>query len=118
MFKDGLQKTVNVIATEDDFLSQVVDAEWQKIVRHQSDQFIILGRYEVAKLHPAILRRVIRKAIYSLNQSLRDIDFNLVESAAQFCKLPNRKNHLDLVAGLEMYTSFTTGLLLPSRNLC
>ena len=101
--RQRLTHMASVIAAEDDYLSLDVNSAWSKAVLEEGEKYLVFGRSFTASLHPALLRRLLRRAISWMDSTLRDIDFNVIDRAADFCSQPSRTNRIDLLAGIELF---------------
>lgn len=114
--KESVLRTAAVTSTDEAFLQQEVDSAWQEVVTRQSEALILFNRSGVIKLHAALQRRLVRKAIETLKETLRDIDFASVEKAVQFIQKPNHRNHVELMAGLEMFACFKDSVVIMEKG--
>ncbi len=112
LVKERLQKMSCVVGQEDDLLSLLTNEAWKDVLLQQTDRFIELRREQMRALHPALLRRVMRKAILMLNQNLRDIEFDCVERGVGFILKSNRSNQEVLCAGLSIFNYLRDRLVI------
>lgn len=106
MIKDRLQKTSEVIGSEDDLLQLLAGKAFNDVVLQKKEKFIEFQRDGLKGLHPALIRRIVRQSIFLLNQSLRDVEFDAVERGVEFIRKLNRSNQEVLCAGLSIFSSF------------
>ncbi len=107
-----LTHMASVIAAEDDFLSLEVNTAWSNALLDQGQNYLVFKRSYIAKLHPAIRRRLLRCAVSRVDCTLRDIDFNVIDGAEEFCSQPSRTNRIDLLAGIEIFKYFKDRLVM------
>jgi tRNA(Ile)-lysidine synthase len=112
LVKERLQKMSSVVGQEDELLRLLTDQAWTDVLLQQADRFIELRREEMRVLHPALMRRVMRKAILMLNRSLRDIEFDCVERGVGFILKSNRSNQEVLCAGISIFNYLRDRLLI------
>lgn len=101
--KQRLLNMAMVIAAEDDWLDDLVKKAWRLTVIQEGQKYLVMDRSALLDQDPAVLRRLMRQAIGWMDNTLRDIDFDVVTRAAQFCKKSTRSNRVDLIAGLELF---------------
>lgn len=110
--KTRLLHMTEVVSVEDDYMMQQMEEAWGSVILLEQKHYLILDREKVSSLHPAILKRLIRKSIYWMDGNLRDVDFNVIERGFQFCVKPNRSNRVDLIAGIEMFTYLKRNIVI------
>lgn len=103
LIRQRLINMATVITTEDDFILQETKEAWENTVIEQGEKFLVLDRNRLTAIHPAIQRRLWRKAINWMDNTLRDIDYQVINKAADFCSRPTRTNRIDLSAGIELF---------------
>jgi len=105
-----------VIAVEDDYLSNEVNKTWSVVIIEQGEKYLVFDRKKTSALHPALLRRVLRRAISWMDNTLRDIDFTVINRVAEFCKNPSQTNRVDLLAGIELFIYFKDRLVMAYES--
>ena len=101
--KERVNRMANVVSVDEDFLVQQAELAWQDAVQEEENNYLILDREKISRLHPGMVRRLVRKAIARLEPDLRDIDFEVIDRTARFCLQPNQARRIDLLAGLECF---------------
>ena len=76
-----LRHTASVVAADYELLAQLREQAWADSVRQECETSIIFDRAGWRELPIALQRAVLRRAIYHLRSSLRDVDFCHVEDA-------------------------------------
>lgn len=76
-----LRHTAAVIAADYDLLAQLRERAWDDTVQDEREASIVFGRAVWRALPVALQRAVLRRAVYHLRRSLRDVDFVHVEAA-------------------------------------
>lgn len=71
--RDALNRLSDIMAAENDFMNREVDARFPEIVLSADPDEICLNPENLANLHPAISKRVIRRAINSIKGDLKRI---------------------------------------------
>ncbi len=115
-FRERLSNTAEVVTLEDDFMLEMTEAAWKTALLESGSAYLVFDRKAITALSPAILRRLLRKALKTINASLRDIDFTLIARASNFCFSPSRTNHIDLAAGIEMFYYLKDRLVIALRE--
>ena len=111
-----LTNMAEVIAVEDDYLSNEVNKAWSVVILEQGEKYLVFDRDKTSGLHPALLRRVLRRAISWMDGNLRDIEFSVIDRAVEFCKKPSQTNRVDLRAGIELFIYFKDCLVMACEN--
>lgn len=90
------------LSADYDVLSKLTDDAWSGCVRVEGLGWLSLAT-ERLLAHPlAVQRSVIRKAIFVLRPTLRDLSFDAVERALDRLTNPPQTRQCDLVAGLRL----------------
>jgi tRNA(Ile)-lysidine synthase len=76
-----LRHTAAVIAADYDLLAQLRERAWNDTVQDAQEASVVFGRAVWRALPVALQRAVLRRAVYHLRRSLRDVDFVHVEDA-------------------------------------
>lgn len=115
-FKDLLVTMANIIRLDDDFLTMKTDESWQDLLVKSGSQYVILGKERLNILHPAILRRILRKAIFFTQPGLRDVDYKCIDRAADFVVGKVRANQFLLISDVEIINYLHDGILFCRKN--
>jgi tRNA(Ile)-lysidine synthase len=73
--------TAAVIAADYELLAQLQDQAWAEVMREMGKTATVFDRAAWRALPVALQRAVLRRAVYGLRRSLRDVDFVHVEGA-------------------------------------
>lgn len=92
--RQTLARTAAALQGDDELLSELVDSIWGKTVRATDSGFVALDVAQLRGMSPALLRRLFRKAAFTLKPGLRDVDFEALERAATL-------QPVDLAGGLK-----------------
>ena len=76
-----LRHTAAVIAADYDLLAQLRERAWDDTVQDVREASVVFGRAVWRALPVALQRAILRRAVYHLRRSLRDVDFVHVEDA-------------------------------------
>ena len=109
---ERILRMAGVAALEDDLIARLTNECLNETLLQQRSRYFVLSREKVYALHPALLRRLMRLAISTLNSTLRDIDYTVIERASQFCSHPTRSNRVDLMGGIEMFAYLKDKLVM------
>lgn len=101
--RERMLRMADVAAAEDEYLRMAVEEVWTKAVVEQGERYLVVDREALLSLHHALLRRFMRRAIEWMDPDLRDIDFEVINRAAEFSQSPTRSKRIDLLAGIEMF---------------
>ena len=98
----GIVQSLEVIQIEEDFVSLQAEMAWKTCSLQEGAQFVRIDRAKLLEFHPSLVRRVIWMAIHRVDETLRDIDFNVIERSLEFIEKKSGSNHLLLLADIEM----------------
>lgn len=115
-FKELLVTMADIIRLDDDFLTTKTEESWQDLLVRSGHHYVILDKERLNKLHPAILRRILRKAIFFTQPGLRDVDFKCIDRAADFVAGKVRANQLMLISDVEIINYLRDGILLCRKS--
>jgi tRNA(Ile)-lysidine synthase len=103
--RQTLQRTAKVMAAETEFLHDQLAQAWQVVVRRESEEQIELDLSTWRSLPLALKRSTLRRAVQMLRRSLRDINFEHIESAITILE----KGHVGAKATLPQGLFVTLG---------
>lgn len=95
--RQTLAKTAQVLQEDEELLREVEDAAWQRVAVRAGSGFIQLERAALLQLSPALRRRLLRRAAFTLQPFLRDVDFEALQRAATL-------QPVELAGGLKIFT--------------
>lgn len=76
----NLNQLADVMRTEEDWIDGITAAEYKKAALTRAKGTVTLSAESVSQMHPALARRLVRKAIADLTGTLRRITFSHVQS--------------------------------------
>jgi tRNA(Ile)-lysidine synthase len=79
--RDRLRHMAAVIAADYELLAQLQEQAWGDTVREKRETAVVFDRAAWRALPVALQRSILRRAVYRLRRSLRDVDFCHVEDA-------------------------------------
>lgn len=106
----------DVISVDQSFLEAEAAKAWLICLINKGRYFVLFDINYLSALHPALLRRVLRKAITQIEPDLRDIDFAATERAVSFLDPKSRRSHIHLLSNIEMVKHHHTELLISRQN--
>lgn len=109
--KERIFKNAEVLALEDGFMKHETLQAWNDVVLEGGKSYLVLDRQKTCLLHPAIVKRLVREAISRMDNTLRDIDQNVIETGSRFFFESNESNRVDLLAGIEMFLNLKTQVI-------
>jgi tRNA(Ile)-lysidine synthase len=83
-FRQRLVQTADILAAEDQALDQMTRDAWKNIVHSKGVSYLQLTREKFLETSPAIKRRLIRKALFTLRPQYRELGYLQVERALEF----------------------------------
>jgi tRNA(Ile)-lysidine synthase len=101
-FREAVSHTSQSLAADHAFLTETVDAEWNKcVVRHNPD-YIIFDGEKLAARSIGLRRNLVRRAISILRPS-QDVNYAALERASTFISSPHGPTRVDLKGGLRLF---------------
>ncbi len=100
--QEVIWRTADVLSGDFAVLEGVVASVWPGCVAEEAGGYISLRREAFIALPIGLQRAVVRRAIDHLRPGLRDLPFQVVESARAFVRTPTQTGGRDLVAGLRL----------------
>jgi tRNA(Ile)-lysidine synthase len=99
---DALTRLASILRREEDFFKGQVERAFQDVVRAQRTDGVTLWAPGLARLHPAMLRRVIRQAVWSTRGDLKRLGHDHVEAVVPLARGPLPSGQLDLPNGVQV----------------
>ncbi|MDY6838157.1 MAG: tRNA lysidine(34) synthetase TilS [Thermodesulfobacteriota bacterium] len=96
----ALNRLATIAREEEDFWSRQVTGAFQELVLEQTGGRLVLSAPGLARLHPALLRRLVRQAVLSLRGNLRRLGHQHVEAVAHLAKRSSPCGRIDLPCGM------------------
>ncbi len=100
--------TAEVVAADYEWLTQMRDWAWDRVVREETEEAIVLDRAEWEAQPLSLQRALIREAAYRLRPSLRDVDFVHVEAAVEVAGAGTTGAQATLPGGLALTVGYDT----------
>jgi tRNA(Ile)-lysidine synthase len=85
---------------EEDFWGRQVAGAFQELVLEQTTDRLLLSVPDLAHLHPALLRRLVRHAVSSLSGSLKRLGHQHVEAVVHLIKRSSPSGRINLPRGM------------------
>jgi tRNA(Ile)-lysidine synthase len=98
-----LNQLADVMRTEEAWIDSLVATEYKKAALKREKGAITLSAETVNQTHPALARRLVRKAIEDLTGTLRRITFSHVQSVMQLLTDGCGENELHLPGGIRAH---------------
>lgn len=100
---DALNRMSNVLRQEDDFLDIRTQSDFDQCLLNRKKGSLVLSKKRLSRLHPAVLRRVLRRAIQDIQTNLNRISLVHLENIIDFCFQRNSGTSLDLPNRIRIY---------------
>lgn len=108
-----LQRTAKVMAAEAEFLQEQLALAWQTIIHSQSAEKIEIDLTPWRTLPLALKRSTLRHAVQTLRRSLRDINFEHIETAVNLIEKGSVGAKATLPQGLMLTLGYQTFVIAP-----
>lgn len=112
--RQTLQRTAKVVVAEAELLHDYLAQAWQAVVRSESPERIELDLLAWRKLPLALKRSTLRRAVQTLHRSLRDINFEHIESALVVVEQGGVGARASLPQGLMLTLNYHTFVIAPA----
>lgn len=110
-----LQRTAKVMVAEAEFLQEQLALVWQTVIRSESAEKIELDLAAWRKLPLALKRSTLRHAVQTLRRSLRDINFEHIETAVNLIEKGSVGAKATLPQGLLLTLDYQTFIIAPEN---
>lgn len=102
-FREALWRMSRALTDDYEILSRTLDEDWKQTVAQEDKDFIAFNA-SALEMRPAGLRRnLIRRAIERLQVDSPNVNFSMLERAAQFISDPAHPVRLDLLRGFYLW---------------
>ncbi len=108
-----LQRTASVIAAEKQFLDKEITKVWATVVVNETPKAIEFDLKQWLNLPLAMKRSTLRKAVYTLRRSLRDLGFEHVENAIEIVETGKTGSQAILPKGLVLTVGYSSFVITP-----
>jgi tRNA(Ile)-lysidine synthase len=108
-----LQHTAGVVAADTEILNNHLDKAWQSVVKNESPEKIELELQNWLNLPLAMKRSTLRRAVQKLRRSLRDINFEHIETAVNIVEKGRTGTKATLPQGLMLTVGYNTFTITP-----
>lgn len=93
-------RLASIVRDEEDLWDIMVQNAFEDLVIENKDDHIALSASQLARLHMALLRRLIRHVVMTLTGSLKRLDYNHVGAVVRFIACSGPSGWLDLPRGI------------------
>lgn len=115
--KDLLWRTATTIRGESEVIQSMAEIAWKYSVTTFNSDYVQfdLSKFKIQSI--AIQRRLARKALSELNQSLRDIGYDAVKRLLHFVDVPTTSKRLELIANFNALLEENSLFIYQQENL-
>jgi len=99
---ETLNKLSRIVRDEDQWMEAMIDPVFENAVVVKSRDRLVLSATPLRKAHPAVTRRIMRKAVAAVKGNLRRISFSHIESALGLLHLPSNGRSLHFPDGISL----------------
>ncbi len=111
-----LCRTASVAAADYEALQAQVDDAWGRIALEETSEYIRLDRSAWLRLPLAVQRAAIRRAVWRLRRSLRDVGYQHVEAAVRVARDGQTGAQATLPAGLALRVDYDALIITGSEQ--
>jgi tRNA(Ile)-lysidine synthase len=113
---DALDRLSNILKQEEDFWdTQTKQAFHNCLIKSETD-CLEFERSSMSNLHPALLNRVLRTAIFSIKKDLKRISLAHINDMVQFCFNSTSGTSLDLPDQIRVYKNKTAIMIKKEKQ--
>ncbi|MCK4728976.1 MAG: tRNA lysidine(34) synthetase TilS, partial [Desulfobacterales bacterium] len=98
----ALNRLASILRDEEDFWNQEVRRRFQNLVLDHTPDRLSLTARGLSDLHPSLLRRLVRHAVFSLKGELKRLGHVHVEAVVRLITAPSPSGRLDLPRGVRV----------------
>lgn len=114
--KQHLWQTAAILSDEIDGLEITTRETLSTLVDRRGEHWMMMNRVTLLKQPVWLQRRLLRRALFELKSTLRDVDFGQVDRALRFIADPGYGNTCQLDADLEIFRAGDESVLLAQRQ--
>jgi tRNA(Ile)-lysidine synthase len=96
-----LARTADVLTTDEQFIQEAVARAWDAVITGATSEEVTLSVASLRVLHPAVLRRVLRRAAQHLAGGEPALTWRHVEALLELVERPAPPRHLTLSGGVS-----------------
>ena len=100
---DALDRLSHILRQEEAFWDTETDIHFNMCLIKIDDCAVVFSKPLMSKLHPALLSRVFRKAIWKIKKDLKRISFSHIDDMVKFCFHHSSGISLDLPGQIRVY---------------
>ncbi len=110
----ALRRMAAVFTEDHRVLQQATRAAWEQVVARRGENRVLLRHGEFAKLLPGLQRGLLRCAIMQLRPHLRDIAFEPIAQAVDFCATAEVRQQRSLPGKLALTLDYEHLIIAPA----
>jgi tRNA(Ile)-lysidine synthase len=109
LFKKAVVRMSRSLQDDHESLNQIIDQVWQKSMAEQGDGYFAFHLSCLQSESPGMRRNLFKRAMHLLRPCLRDVDFDVLDTAAQSSvdvrgeQLISPSRRLDLTGGMYLF---------------
>lgn len=102
-FRERIVRTARALAADLDVLRALTDAAWAECLLHLESGRLALARPTFLRHPPGIQRRLLRRALFTLQPGRRDVGFDAVERGIAFLQTGQLGQTCELLGGATVH---------------
>jgi tRNA(Ile)-lysidine synthase len=110
-----LFQTTNLLRQDSEYLKRETERAFESVLEEETHEELVLNEEKLSYLHPALQRRVIRKAIEKIKGNLRGVTFDHIVSILKLYKTKQSKQ-LDLPHSLVIRHRYGSLLIKKGKE--
>lgn len=113
---ESLDRLSHILKHEEDFWEIETEKRFHGCLIKSETACLVFSKPELEKLHPAILKRVLRKAIQRIKTNLHRISLAHINDALEFCFNTFSGRSLDLPGQIRIYRNKDTIMIKKEKD--
>jgi tRNA(Ile)-lysidine synthase len=105
-----------LVKDENDFLEQSSTVCYNECVRDKRDSMLTIGLEQFNGYHPAVKKRILRKAVCDIRGNLMEIESIHIEDALKLCSRGRTGSVIHLPGALRICRSYDTAIIYIHRD--
>ncbi len=110
--KDRIWNMAEVLSSDEEIIEKQLSEIFIRICQMPSPNLICCDTEKFLETHVGFQRRLLRKAVFSINDEVRDVSYQVIDRAIKFIK-ENFSGKIDLINNLILETTDTKFYIFP-----
>jgi tRNA(Ile)-lysidine synthase len=113
---DALDRLSNILKQEEDFWNTQTEQAFHNCLIKSEIDYLYFAKSSMSDLHPALLNRVFRTAIFCIKKDLKRISHAHINDVVQFCFNSTSGISMDLPDQIRVYKNKTSIMIKKEKE--